>query len=132
MFRKPSRIIGDKYLFRWHLTPRNRYLNIYLHKFCQSDDGRALHDHPWNSVSIMLKGSYDEVFNNETKRRNAGQIFGRKATTAHRIEIVYGPVWTIFITGPKVREWGFWRPKGWRHWMDFTDKTGNGIGRGCD
>lgn len=136
MIFQPSRIIGENYLFRWHLIPRNPLFNIYLHRFMESDDSRALHDHPWHSVSILLKGSYREHFKDGPKLREAFQIFGRKAATAHRIEVVDGPVWTLFITGRKVREWGFHCPKGWRHWKIFTSypETGdpNGVGRGCD
>jgi len=129
---KPSQIIGEDYLFRWYLIPRNRFFNVYLHKFGRSDDDRALHDHPWHSVSILLKGSYVEHFDGESKIRRAFSIFGRKATTAHRIEVVDGPVWTVFITGRNHRQWGFWCPQGWRHWTEFTDQTGSNVGRGCD
>lgn len=135
--RAPDKRIGGDYLLRWHVIPRNRYFNIYLHKFCRSDDDRALHDHPWNSVSILLKGSYIEHFKNKAILRKAGRIFGRKAATAHRIEMVgKGPVWTLFITGHKFREWGFHCPKGWRSWKVFTaySETGDSTqtGRGCD
>lgn len=66
--------------------------------------------------------------------RNIPRFFPvfRTAKFAHRLELVQGPVWTIFITGPRIREWGFYCPKGWRHWTVFTDKTGNNIGKGCD
>lgn len=135
-FFKPSKIIGGDYLFRWHLVPRNRFLNVYLHKFQRSDDDRALHDHPWWSVSILLRGSYREHFKDGSKLRLPVSVFGRRAVTAHRIEVVDGPVWTLFITGPRVRDWGFHCPRGWRHWKAFTsyELTGDstGIGRGCD
>jgi hypothetical protein len=43
------------------------------------------------------------------------------------------PCWTVFITGPIVREWGFHCPKGWVHWREFTDARDSGsIGKGCD
>lgn len=66
---KPSKIImldgidgGPKreYLWRWHIIPRNRWFNIYLHKFAHGDDDRALHDHPWPSASLILDGRYRE------------------------------------------------------------------------
>ncbi|CAN0516096.1 unnamed protein product, partial [Scytosiphon promiscuus] len=31
-----------------------------------------------------------------------------------------GPVWSLFITGPKYREWGFRTAGGWMHWKEFT------------
>lgn len=68
-FVKPSRVItldgidgGERrpYLTRWHLIPRNRWFNLYLHKFVHGDDERALHDHPWPSASLILEGRYIE------------------------------------------------------------------------
>lgn len=42
------------------------------------------------------------------------------------------PCWTVFITGPRVREWGFHCPKGWVPWQEFTDARDAGsIGKGC-
>jgi hypothetical protein len=49
--------------------------------------------------------------------RFPGDIIARKATTGHRLilpaETRY--TMTMFMTGPKVREWGFWYPQGWVH-----------------
>jgi hypothetical protein len=62
--REPDLYIGgkdDPYLLRWYLIPRNRFFNVYLHKIVRSDDDRALHDHPWWWLSVMLKGRYAEV-----------------------------------------------------------------------
>lgn len=42
--------------------------------------------------------------------------------------------WTLFITGPRCRHWGFHCPeRGWVHWKLFTaaDDPGD-IGKGCD
>lgn len=61
---QPHQIIGGEerpYLLRWYVIPRNRGLNVYLHKFLRDDDDRALHDHPWWFVSVMLWGQYVEV-----------------------------------------------------------------------
>ena len=139
--RKPSRIIGgaaDPYLIRWHLIPRNPVLNVYLHHFLRSDDDRALHDHPWWNVSILLRGEYTEhtIDAGGIHRRvlrKAGQMKARGARAAHRIELHAGPCWTLFVTGPRIREWGFHCAKaGWRHWKEFTTSNGNEVGRGCD
>ncbi len=64
----------------------------------------------------------------------------RGATQAHRIALRKDaeggekPVWTLFITGPVVRQWGFWCKWGWRPSPDYVarDGTNNTIGRGCD
>lgn len=148
--RKPDVIIGGEenpYLCRWHVIPRNKHFNIYLHQFIRSDDDRAMHDHPWVNMSILLSGSYDEVTPKGTFRRKAGHIYLRKPTALHRVALLpfrgdgikrpdgtifEAQVWTLFITGPNVRNWGFACPQGWVSWQKFTAKTSKYIvGQGC-
>ncbi len=144
--REPDFIIlqqGKPYIRRWWIIPRNRVFNIYLHHILRSDDDRALHDHPWWNLSIILKAGYLELMPNEIKRRKAGQFVFRRATAAHRLALYIEtdsekeiPCWSLFITGPRLREWGFLCPKGWVMWRDFLGiPTGNAkgdeIGPGC-
>lgn len=142
---KPHQVIGDgsPYLLRWYVIPRNPLLNIYVHKFLRSDDDRALHDHPWWFVSLVLRGGYVEVHEADHGKTMAlcrtsildwGSPFRsrmvafRPATWRHRVvlphelrqvqyadgtwsretQMVEKPCWTLIVTGPKVREWGFW------------------------
>ncbi len=159
--RSPDVIIGSRdnpYLLRWHVIPRNRFFNIYLHKFLRDDDDRALHDHPWPSCSIILKGGYIEHLPAGIQKiRRCFIPYFRQARQAHRIELIRSfwcvsdsrvarpdntspalSTWSLFITGPKMREWGFHCPKGWVHWRVFCsphDTTVNEpglLGRGCE
>lgn len=129
---------GDDYLRRWWIIPRNRLVNVYLHEFLRSDDDRALHDHPWWNASILLDGEYTEhtiAAGGVNVRRiyRAGDLKLRRSRAAHRIELHAGPCWTLFITGPRLREWGFHCPAGWRPWQQFVSSRNAGeIGRGCD
>jgi len=130
MFKKE--VVGVDYLTRWHLLKNNRFLNIYLHKF-EGDDAPFAHDHPWPSMSLCLAGKVREFYRDDdtvTSTRRAlfnvrligrGRLIYRRALFAHRLEVVDGPVWTLFITGPKVRDWGFYTPSGWRVWVDNED-----------
>jgi hypothetical protein len=138
--RKPNFIIGDEdapYLRRWWIVPRNHFFNIYLHQFLRSDDDSALHDHMYVNVSYLLEGTYVEHTIaqggvNHEKRYFAGNLRFRLPWTAHRIEVDQ-PCWSLFITGPRVRDWGFHCPKGWRHWKVFVDERDHGsVGRGCE
>lgn len=134
--RKPDFVIGDPtdpYMLRWWLIPRNRWFNVYLHHMRKDDDDRALHDHPWSSLSICIGGRLREHLRDRLPREiGVGRVVFRRAKFAHRLEIIR-PAWTIFITGPRVREWGFYCPKGWRHWQEFTNPVSKGeIGRGCE
>lgn len=136
--RAPDFIIGPHdapYLRRWWIIPRNRFFNIYLHNFLKSDDDRALHDHMYVNASILLKGYYLEHTKRGQFTRKRWHIYFRRPSTAHRVEILpeCPSVWTLFITGPRVRDWGFHCPNGWRHWKEFVDARDAGqIGRGCD
>lgn len=138
--RPPNFIIGSPegpYLRRWHLIPRNPLCNVYLHQFLRSDDDRALHDHPWPSVSVLLHGDYWELSAHEDWGIKhdyfvAGDVKIRwTGKYAHRLE-VDKPCWTLFITGPRYRLWGFHCPQGWVPWQEFTKPGKPGeIGRGC-
>lgn len=157
--RLPDQIIGggdDPYLRRWYVIPRNRFFNIYLHHFMRSDDDRALHDHPWANASFVFDGYYFEHTIRAggihyVSARREGTFAFRRAKSAHRvslpeartfhvdndgyvkIEKAPASCWTIFITGPRIREWGFHCPQGWRHWKEFVDAKDSGkIGRGCE
>lgn len=135
--REPDFIIGpadNPYLRRWWVIPRNRFFNVYLHNVLRDDDDRALHDHPWWNISLLLKGRMSEKLTGD-RRRSLRRFIPtlRRAKTAHRLIVEQGPVWTLFITGPRLREWGFLCPQGWRHWKDFTAADNPGeIGRGCE
>lgn len=118
--RHPDVIIGDDYLHRWFIIPRNPIINIYLNKFHNSDDDRALHDHPWHTVSFLLAGELKEIHLNGIRLIPRFIPVFRSAKFAHRIELVKGPATTLFITGPKIREWGFHCAGGWVHWKDYT------------
>jgi hypothetical protein len=148
--REPDEIIGPRetpYMLRWWIVRKPPYCNVYLHKFMRSDDERALHDHPWTNASILLKGSYIEHLKTGPVVRCPGAIYFRRAHKAHRVQLfpyvdvgthivsnTEMPVWTLFLTGPKVREWGFLCPRGWTHWKEYTAVVdgANVVGRGCD
>lgn len=132
--RQPDFVIGDNYLRRWWIVPRNEMCSVYLHEILASDDDRALHDHPWSNTSILLDGMYIEHLPDGTAHeRRAGSVVHREAHAAHRLEIPEGGrAVSLFLTGPKVREWGFHCPNGWRVWHEFVDARDSGqIGRGC-
>jgi hypothetical protein len=136
-FQRPADfVIGptdNPYLLRWYVIPRNKHFNIYLHNVLRSDDDRALHDHPWKSLSLVLRGRYVEVTSKGQAAKSAGSIIYRSETHSHRLEVYPGETcWTLFCTGPWLREWGFHCPRGWVPWQQFVDQTDHGnVGRGC-
>lgn len=142
--REPDLVFHNKngeYLRRWYIVPRNTFSNVMLHRFVGDDDDRAMHDHPWWSASFVLKGCYWEwtIRNGQKvmiKRKASWRPILRDGQTPHRI-ILDRPgkqsCWTLFLTGPRFRSWGFHCPQEWRHWRDFVSPDDRGtIGRGCD
>lgn len=133
MQRTPDFVIGDNYLRRWWMIPRNPLCNVYLHEINKSDDDRALHDHPWANRSLIIAGSYHEITPDGEFLRQAGDVIERDAETLHRLVVEPGKrVISLFMTGPVLRDWGFACPKGWVPWQDFVDARDSGqVGRGC-
>ena len=138
--RRPPDVVigapGDPYMRRWWLIPRNPILNVYLHEICR-DDADVPHDHPWPSLSFLIRGRLGEWFavpNGQCHREiRRWRPVWRGSRFAHRL-VLPGreSAWTIFITGPRLREWGFLCPRGWVHWKEFTAPGAPGqIGRGC-
>ena len=140
-------VIQTRYLDRWYVTPWSRAYrdiheeehtgwqrfvhalpNVYLHVFSGSDYARALHDHPWDSVSIILMGGYVEHTPAGEHWRPAGSVVWRRAEDLHRIEVTPAMplVVTLFITGRRRRLWGFDCREGWREYRDW-ERSG-----GCD
>jgi len=127
--RPDLEIVG--YLRRYCLIPRNKEGNIYLHNI-QGPDDPFFHDHPWAFTSYILNGGYVErVFGGLNHRlatrvrRNKGDTFRKRPEDMHYIESVEPDTWTLIITGPVVRDWGF-RVNG--NWIHHTEhKAGRQV-----
>lgn len=130
--REPDLVIapdGEPYLYRWHIVERNKDCNVYFHMQIDSDPERPLHDHPWDNTSVILAGGYDELraFPHPVEHSHLlpgtrrilrkGDVVHRKAEEAHRLILPDGFLYTLtlFTTGPRRRDWGFWFPEGWRN-----------------
>lgn len=107
----------EPYLERFYIlsTP---WLGVYIHRFWASDpDG--LHDHPWASISYVLKGGYMERIAGrlDIPERTAGSLYFRSAEESHRIALrdgdEPGSCWTLFIRFRRKRLWGFYRGADW-------------------
>lgn len=140
--RSPDFIIGGEenpYIKRWWLTPRApEETKAYLHNQLRDDEDRAMHDHPADNISIILEGGYIEHTPRGVFARRAGDVISRKAVDLHRLVLyrdsagLIVPSWSLFIFGPKIRDWGFQCEKGWVPWQIFCDAKDPGkVGKGC-
>ncbi|MPQ68299.1 MULTISPECIES: hypothetical protein [unclassified Pseudomonas] len=86
-----------------------------IHHIMQPDTGRALHDHPWNARTIILRGWYIEERLSPGNHTQLSEHVRRSGNTSHlnhgefhRIEEVSpGGVFTLFITSRRKGGWGF-------------------------
>jgi len=108
---------------------------IRIHHIMKPDRDRHMHDHPWWWISIVLRGSYVEITPNPDGAevwpttasepvlghiRHTGSIAIKRPTDRHKIAVVPpGGVWTLFITGPKRQEWGFYTETGKVHHRQY-------------
>ena len=106
---------NELYLTRYYVIkkPFSWFPGIYIHYFHSGDNDLELHDHPWSrSFSIILKGSYREEYriNNSVSSRilSPGNINFVSGSKFHRVDLLDKQVWTLFISGPRVKDWGFW------------------------
>lgn len=135
---------GGPYLHRWFVWPDRSLINCFVHRFVRDDtDGQIMHDHPWANVTVVLDGAYVEHMVDGSHIRRFGDVVARGAEEAHRVTLLRDidggfadpaelPSVSLFLTGPKVRDWGFLCPQGWRHWRDYVNPAEPGkIGKGC-
>lgn len=89
--------------FLWRFTLlKIGNLHIRLHYISDKDRTTLFHNHPFNYISIILKGGYIEhiLHNNSiiVKSHNPLAVIFRKNTTYHRIESLHSKTLTLFIT----------------------------------
>lgn len=124
---------GDEqpYLRRWFITPRGEGPAAYFHQFLRDDDDRALHDHPWLSLGVILDGGYIEHTPTGAVARCVGDVVLRRPEDRHRVELFRDasglpvPAWTLFLVGKRQRDWGFCCPgegigERFVPWQEFT------------
>jgi len=123
---------GKPYLHRFYLKHNGRLPGIYLHHFYQSDPDRDLHNHPWRwSFSLILTGGYYEYRHNAMHALSylEPDVFDRKAPgfnyitgdTFHRVVLkdLKAGAWTIFVSGPDEKDWGFFTRNGFVKHMEY-------------
>lgn len=115
---------GAPYMRRWILAFASWM--VRLHHIQKADAARCPHDHPFSFVSLVLRGGYREervavsaVGDTTTtwETRRAPSFAYRRAEDLHRLVSVEPDTWTLVLTGPIRRTWGFLLLDG--RWVDF-------------
>lgn len=104
-------------LVRYFLL-HTRPISVFLHHLMLSDEDRALHDHPWSFITILLSNGYWEHTTTERIWRRRFSVLYRPAEWQHRLELER-PCWTLVIKFRSRREWGFITASGWQKWTEY-------------
>jgi hypothetical protein len=96
------------YVIRW--IAEAPWASVRVHHWIGPDDDRAFHDHPWGFLTFVVRGGYIDYHPGGFDMLWAPAVRFRPAL--HRHTVIPHPVtgaWTILLTGPIVRPWGFWQ-----------------------
>ena len=129
------RVIMDReekkpYLVRYYYKNYRPFARITIHNVLRSDiDG--LHNHPWSFQTYILSGGYWEETPEGRFWRAPGYHGYSKSTDFHRLSV--DPVqsngeetWTLFLMGPKEKEWGFLNEFGCgEQWTEYLERRKN-------
>lgn len=94
------------FLIRWVLTIFG--ISIRLHHWLGSDDQRFYHDHPWDFVVILISGSYIERTEKYDLFCYPWEVRSYKAEFQHKVLLDSGPCWSVVLSWPKRRNFGYW------------------------
>lgn len=124
---------GDPYLDRLRLL-QTPFFSVFLHHIHRPDLDRDPHDHPWWFTSVVLSGSYEELYWPEKTNpgrcltRQRGRWSARRINRrgGHIITRLKGPLWTLVLAGRDHDEWGFY-PEGkyvpWRQYLSANTRA---------
>lgn len=91
------------------------WFSVRIHHILRSDSDRALHDHPFNYGSLILRGGYWEHLADGSRTwYGPGSLRFAKAEQLHRLELpINTTTWSLFFIGKRRRDWGFQTDDGW-------------------
>lgn len=83
--------------------------SIRVHHWVKGDPPQYQHSHPWNFLTIVLWGGYDDVGDGRPTDFVRGPcIRYRDLNWRHAVINCRPHTWTIVITGRIVKKWNFW------------------------
>lgn len=111
MFNKVKEIrskSGELHFIRWKIFSIGNF-SVNIHKICKADEDKHLHNHPWNFMSIVLKGGYIErLQSGKANLRTFLNTAIRRAEKFHKIdEMVTKTVYTLNFMWGERKEWGY-------------------------
>jgi hypothetical protein len=68
---------------------------LFLHYLHSSEEKDIYHNHPWNGISFIFGRYKEQIIGQDLKIRRGFRWVSAKKH--HRIEVSFGPVWTLFF-----------------------------------
>lgn len=125
----PSNVNPGRVYLRRLILVQTPWWGVFLHWIFETDSDRDPHDHPWNFLTVILRGGYSEEVTYPGGIRDA--FFWQRwswhrvpVTVAHKIVSISDRTVTLVVTGRRTRVWGFWTPEGWVPWRDYKKLHG--------
>ena len=138
-----KKVIGspDDPLLVRYIIFRCPAFGVFIHHMYRSDYDRAIHNHPWQFVSVVLKGGYTEIHDqtidgSQTSiTHKPGSVLVRPAEWRHRFclpiirematdgMVVYQKSITLVIVGRRTQKWGFFTDRGWCWWRKYDTRN---------
>lgn len=96
---------GDLHFERYAIV-QTSFFGLYVHTIHKADQDPHLHSHPWNFLTIVLKGAYRAKGEKGISLKKPGVVSWMSRQGFHKIEeIVHGPVKTLFFTFGRRKPW---------------------------
>ncbi len=109
------KVFGQPYLERYLLAELPLGLGaLYIHRFMSDDPDRGYHNHPWNSLSFVLAGGYEEhrlCSGLDVAVKIRPFHFNRITVERfHKVKLLEREAWSIFWRAGTSHRWGFMTP----------------------
>lgn len=104
---------GELHFRRWRLfsTP---WFDVNIHGIYMNDQDAHMHNHPWNIWTMILWGSYSEMYHTDTRRGydiRIRTLFDIKKSDTSKYHMIYimrsEKVFTLAIMSKRKGDWGY-------------------------
>jgi hypothetical protein len=99
---------------------QTQWFALYVHRISASDEDKDAHDHPWDFITLILKGAYEETWYKSphwalpmTRRVKSGGYIRHHHSDAHKLKLLTPVVWTLVLTTGHDYSWGYQTREGW-------------------
>ena len=119
--------------FRRYRILETEWFSIYIHNILESDKDIHSHNHPWNFLSIILYGGYEESRSISSCSHFASKLIIKWFTQMninefHKIKLLKNSCWTLVFTGKRINpNWGYLTKNGFIGFEEYRNAKNKGT-----